>query len=158
MSTSSPTDSVDADTHRRLAVDLFNHVWTLLETEDRSQEQDDEMVHAAHASCWHWAQTGDAKLPQRLAVGEWQCSRVYAVLGRPDAALHHAGRCVAIAEGAELEAWVLASAYEAMARAAMVAGDTAELGRWRDRAREAADRIDDAEQRQVIDADLATLA
>ena len=80
------------------------------------------------------------------------------MLGRPDAALHHAGRCVAIAESAELEAWVLASAYEAMARAAMVAGDTAELGRWRDRAREAADRIVNAEERQAIDADLATLA
>lgn len=35
MTTVTPA-SVDAATHRQLAVDLFNHVWTLLETADRT--------------------------------------------------------------------------------------------------------------------------
>lgn len=151
------TDLLEADTHRRLGVDLFNRVWRLLETEERDAEQDDEMVHAAHASRWHWSRSGASDLPQRLAVGEWQCSRVYAVLGRAEPALHHAKRCVAIAEAGGLEDWVAASAYEAMARASSVAGDRAAFDEWRSRARAAADAIADPEEREVIEGDLATL-
>ena len=151
------TDPLDADTHRRLGVDLFNHVWRLLETEERTAEQDDEMVHAAHASRLHWSRSGASDLPQRLAVGEWQCSRVYAVLGRPEPALHHARRCVALVEAGGLEDWVAASAYEAMARASSVAGDRAAFDDWRSRARAATDAIADPEDREVIEGDLATL-
>jgi hypothetical protein len=155
--TATPTPLLDADTHRRLGADLFNRVWSLLETEERSAEQDDEMVHAAHASRWHWSQTVAADLPQRLAVGEWQCSRVYAVLGRGEPALHHARRCVELAEGPGLEDWVAASAYEAMARASRVAGDRAAFEAWRSRAIAAAEAISEQEDREVIEGDLATL-
>ena len=86
-----------------LAADLFNHVWTLLETPHRTPEQDDEMLHAAHASRHHWGEIGQ---PANLARGEWQCSRVYAVLGRAEPALWHARRCLAI--------WK-AKGYEALA-------------------------------------------
>ena len=152
-----PSSVIDADTHRSLAVELFNHVWRLLETEDRTPEQDDEMVHAAHASRWHWAQTGVDDLPQRLAVGEWQCSRVYAVLGRGEPAVHHARRCLALAEGPGIEDWVLAAAYEGMARASRTAGDEASFAEWRTKARQATTAIADREDREVIEGDLATL-
>ncbi|MGH2455141.1 MAG: hypothetical protein ACRDHD_02640 [Candidatus Limnocylindria bacterium] len=155
--TPTPPDHLDAGTHRRLAVDLFNHVWTLLETESRTAEQDDEMVHAAHTSRWHWAQTGVDDLPQRLAVGEWQCSRVYAVLDRGEPALHHARRCLALVEAGGLEPWVSASAYEGLARASRAAGDGAAFEAWRARARAATAEIADDEDREVIERDLATL-
>jgi DNA-binding transcriptional MerR regulator len=151
------TELLDPDSHRRLGVELFNHVWRLLETEDRTPEQDDEMVHAAHASRWHWSRTGVPDLPQRLAVGEWQCSRVYAVLGRGEGALHHARRCLALVEAGGLEDWMTASAYEAMARASFVAGDSAAFEDWRARARDATAAIADEEEREVIEGDLATL-
>ncbi|MCY1139283.1 hypothetical protein OWR29_14885 [Actinoplanes sp. Pm04-4] len=38
---------------RQLAVDLFNGVWTLLEKPDRTAEDDDRMLHMAHASRFH---------------------------------------------------------------------------------------------------------
>ena len=154
----STADPLDADAHRRLGVERFNHVWRLLEAEDRTAEQDDEMLHAAHASRWHWSRSGAADLAQRLAVGEWQCSRVYAVLGRAEPALHHARRCVAMAEAGGLEDWVSASAYEAMARASSVAGDRQAFEQWREKARAAAEAIGDEEEREVIEGDLATLA
>jgi DNA-binding transcriptional MerR regulator len=150
-------DVLDADTHRQTAAHLFNHVWALLETETRTPEQDDEMLHAAHASRWHWAQTGVPDLQQRLAVGEWQCSRVYSVLGRGEPALFHAGRCLQLAQGDGIEDWVLASAYEAMARASRVAGDRKAFEEWRERARKAVAAIADAEDREVIENDFATL-
>jgi DNA-binding transcriptional MerR regulator len=154
----SSAELLDAEVHRRLGVELFNFVWRLMEAEERTVEQDDEMVHAAHASAWHWSRSAADDLAQRLAVAEWQCSRVYAVLGRAEPALHHARRCVAMAEAGGLEDWVSASAYEAMARASSVAGDRAAFEQWRDRARAATEAIGDEEEREVIEGDLATLA
>jgi DNA-binding transcriptional MerR regulator len=153
----SNAELLEADAHRRLGVELFNHVWRLLEAEERTVEQEDEMIHAAHASRWHWSRTGVEDLNQRLAIGEWQCSRVYAVLGHGEPALFHARRCLKRVESGDVESWAVASAYEAMARAASVAGDSAAFEEWRQRARAAADAIEDAEEREVIEGDLATL-
>ncbi len=150
-------DLLDAEAHRRLAAELFNYVWRLLEAEARGPDQDDEMIHAAHASRWHWSRTGVDDLNQRLAVGEWQCSRVYAVLGRGEPALFHARRCLERVERGDVEPWAVASAYEAMARASSVAGDRNAFEEWRERTRRATAALDDAEEREVIEGDLATL-
>jgi hypothetical protein len=139
---------------RTLAVDLFNHVWTLLEQAERTAEEDDEMVHAAHASRFHWGEVGE--LVHR-ARGEWQCSRVYAVLGRAEPALHHAQRCLELCESGEVEDWDLPFAYEALARAHLVTGDRDEAARYERLAREAGERIADLEDREHLLADLATL-
>lgn len=157
MTTPSPEPALDHDSHRRLAAELFNHVWTLLEAEARTPEQDDEMLHGAHASRWHWAQTGVPDMRQRLAVGEWQCSRVYAVLERAEPSLHHARRCLELADDPGVEPWVMGSAYEALARASRVAGDRSAFEAWRERARSAVAAIEDDGDREVLEGDLATL-
>src|SRR5439155_13917343 len=86
---------ITAEQRRELAVDLFNHAWALLRLPERTPEQDDELIHAAHASRHHWSEVGTAA---NLARGEWQVSRVYAALGRAEPALHHARRCLAYCE------------------------------------------------------------
>ena len=154
MSQSPAPPDLDPATRRALAVGLFNHVWTLLETADRTPEQDDEMVHAVHASRYHWGEVGEAR---NLAIGEWQCSRVYAVLGRGEPALHHARRCLELVDGHEVEPWLRASAYEALARAHAVAGDRAAAADWKARAVAAIAAGDDADEREVVERDLATL-
>lgn len=150
-------DPLDSQAHRAVGVALFNLVWALLEAEDRTPAQDDAMIHAAHASRWHWSLAAAPDEPQRLAVGEWQCSRVYSVLGRGEPAIHHAQRCLALVESNEMEEWVFASAAEAMARAQRTAGNRAGFEEWRQRATSAAATIADPEDREAIDADLATL-
>lgn len=141
--------------HRRLAVDLFNHVWTLLNRADRTPEQVDEMIHAAHASAYHWIFAGTAKNRVR---SEWQVSRVYAVLGRAEPALFHARRCVELAETAdELEDWDVPYAYEALARASLVAGDENAARSHAERARELGEAISDDESREMLARDLETL-
>lgn len=144
--------------HRAEAVGLFNAVWQMLDIEHRSPAQDDQMVHAAHASRWHWSQAGELGGDQQLAVGEWQCSRVYSVLGRGEPALHHARACLAICQEGELGDWVLAAAYEALARAAAVAGDLSEARTSLAQARSAVAAIADPEDREVIEGDLASIA
>jgi DNA-binding transcriptional MerR regulator len=149
---------IDGEAHRRLGIALFNHTWTLLELTERTPAQVDEMIHGAHASRHHWGAAGDSGEPVNLARGEWQCSRVYAVLGRAEPALWHARRCVEINEAAGTADWDIASAYEAMARAHAVAGDLPAARDWAARARAACDVIADPADREVIEGDLATLA
>ena len=148
--------ALDAATHRRLGIDLFNATWSLLEVPDRSADQTDALIHTAHASRHHWA-LADGSGPENLARGEWLCSRVYAVLGRAEPALWHARRCAEICESSGIGDWDLAAAYEAMARAHLVAGDTAAAREWATRARTAAGAIAVADDREVIEQDLDAL-
>ena len=110
----------DYDIHRKYAVSLFNYVWSLLDKPERTVEEDDTMVHAAHASRYHWGQIGT---PLEFARGEWQIARVYAVLGRPQPALYHARRCLELCQANHIGDFDLAFAYEALARAYAAAGE-----------------------------------
>jgi hypothetical protein len=146
---------VKPEEQRQLAVDLFNRVWQLLENTQRSAAETDEMIHAAHASRYHWSQVG---APVNLARGEWQCSRVYAVLGRAEPALWHAQRCLQLVEGApQAEDWDLPFAYEALARAHAEAGEPEDAARYRRLAQETGEGIADAEDRDLLLEALATL-
>lgn len=147
-------DSIAPDDERRVAVDLFNHVWRLLDLPERSADEDDAMVHAAHASRWHWGRVGG---PEQWAIGEWQCSRVYAVLGRADQSKFHAQRCLAICDQHGIDSFVPASGHEALARAFAVAGDFDSARAERNTAYALAVALDDDDDRAVIEADLATL-
>lgn len=151
-----PVEALDAEAHRRLGADLFNKAWTLMEQGDRTARDDDEMLHCAHASAYHWTQVGTAANGAR---GEWQCSRVYTVLGRAEPALHHAQRCLELCEASPeaLEDWDLPFAYEALARAYALAGNAAELRRCVERARELGAAIADDDDRALLTADLATI-
>ena len=135
--------------HRQFGVDLFNETWRLIE----SRADDDRMLHAAHASRFHWGEVG---APENLARGEWQVSRVYVVLGRAEPALWHARRCLEHCEANGIGDWDLAYAYEALARGHALAGD-GEAERFKRLAREAGDRIADPGDREHFDEDYRTL-
>jgi DNA-binding transcriptional MerR regulator len=147
---------MDVD-HRQLGVDAFNHVWTLLEREERTRAEDDELLHEAHASTYHWLKAPECR-PENRARGEWICSRAYAVLGRGEPALHHARRCLELCEEHGIGDFDLAFAYEALARAHAVGGDAEAASRFAAKAREAAGSVADADDRDAVLADLATLA
>lgn len=139
---------------RRMAVDLFNGVWRLLEQEERSVEDDDRMLHMAHASRYHWGQIG---APVNRSRGEWQCSRVYSVLGRAEPALYHARRGLEICQAHGIADWDLAYAYESLARAHAVAGDRDQARAWTEQALAAAEDIAQDEDRELVLTDLETI-
>ena len=151
-----PLTDLDGATHRALGTALFNHTWTLLEQPDRTPAETDEMIHAAHASRFHWGRAEGATA-LNLARGEWQCSRVYAVLGRGEPALWHARRCLAQVDAAGSDDWDRAAAYEALARASAVAGDATAAADWKAKAVAALDTVVDPDDRDLIEGDLATL-
>jgi hypothetical protein len=133
---------------RQFGVDLFNEVWRLIET----REDDDRMLHAAHASAYHWSEAPECE-PKNRARSEWQVSRVYAVLGRGEPALHHAHRCLDLCEAnpENMEDWDLPFAYEALARANRVAGHDDEARRYEQKARELGASLADPEDREHLE-------
>jgi Activator of Hsp90 ATPase homolog 1-like protein len=139
--------------HRAFARSLNGLVWRLLARTGRTGEDDARMLDAAHASQYHWREAGGPPATR----GEWLVSHVYAVLGRPEPALHHARRCLELA-GAEPGVADFDHAYaaEGMARALACAGDLGQAAGWHSRASAAGGSIADDEDRKIFTEDLAT--
>ena len=154
--TSSPPGTGTVTDERTLAAQLFNETWRLMQQEGRSQDDDDRMVHTAHASRYHWGQVPTAT-PAHLARGEWQVSRVYAVIGRSEPAIYHAQRVVDICQANGIGDWDLAFGYEALARAFAVAADAGAARAFTDKALAAAESIAEDEDRDLLLADLETI-
>lgn len=140
--------------HKKKAVDLFNLVWTFLDKKERTKEEDDTMVHAAHASRFHWGKIGTLLEFER---GEWQISRVYSVLNRPQPALYHARRCLEICEKNNFGDFDIAFAYEAVARAYAVSGEKSERDKYIALAKEAGNNIKGEEDKKIFFSDLETV-
>lgn len=140
--------------HKKMAADLFNHTWDLIEKPDRTPEDDVEMVHSAHASRWHWGKVGTALNFQR---GEWQISRVYAILKRAEPALYHAQRCLALTGANDISGFDLGFAHEAMARAHAIAGNATEAAKYMKLAQDAAGQIEKQEDREYFEGELKTI-
>jgi hypothetical protein len=138
-------------------VDLYNDTWRLLEKE-RTPAEDDELLHQAHASAYHWLNASECE-PKNRARSEWLCSRVYSVLGRVEPALHHAQRCLAIVETSSknMDEFDLPFAYEALARAHLVGGAEDEAERYERAARDAGAAMTDTEDLEHFEEALSTL-
>jgi hypothetical protein len=98
--------------------------------------------------------------PANRARSHWLCSHVYAVLGRPEPALHHAQCCLALVQSApaEMEEFDLPGAYEALGRAHAAAGEVEEARRYVELGRAEAAKISDAEDRGHIESQLAEIS
>ena len=86
-------------------------------------------------------------------------ARVYSVLGHGAEAVYHA-RCaneVLDLGGEGIEDWDRPAAAEAMARALVAGGDLAAAAEWKARAAELLQAVPDAEDRSVVEGDLAAL-
>jgi hypothetical protein len=145
---------VTPEEHRALGVELYNQTWELLE----GAAAPDVVVDTAHASAYHWRHAAGATMANR-ARSEWLCSHVYAVVGRPEPALHHAERCLALVQGhpEEMKDFDLPGAYEALARAHAVAGRTEEARRYLELGRVETAKIADAEDREHLESQLASI-
>src|SRR5258706_3821484 len=113
------------EAHRFYAVELTQLTWKLLENPDRSEEDNELMLHAVHGSYYHWLQAGTKANEQR---GEWMLCRVYAFLNMPERAMHYAKRCETVTNEfpKEMEDFDFAYADEALARAHACSGNKEE--------------------------------
>jgi hypothetical protein len=110
------------EAHKHFAKSINGRVWELLGKPDRSQAENDEMLHAAHACAYHWKFAGTAVHQQR---GEWLISHVHAVLGHANETLRYAERCFELTQANKvvMRDFDIAYAFEALARAHAMLGD-----------------------------------
>jgi hypothetical protein len=148
---------VTPEEHRQLGVELYNGTWALIEREDRTPDEDDEMLHQAHASAYHWLQAPHTAANR--ARSHWLCSRVHVLAGQPEGALYHARRCLSLVEthNEAMEDWDLAAAYEAFARAHAASGDQDDARRYLELARAEAATIANPEDSKHIESDLDSI-
>ncbi len=124
--------------HKKLAVNLFNTTWSLMDKSDRTKEEDDEMIHSAHASRYHWGKVGNHIHFER---GEWQISRVYSVLKMVESAIYHGQRCLDICLEHKIGDFDIAFAYESLARAYAIKEDKGKVVEYRKLEKEAGEKI-----------------
>lgn len=144
----------EIDFHKKMAVDLFNAAWSLIDKKDRTKEETDTMIHCAHASRYHWGVIGK---PVNFERGEQQISKMYSLIGRGESALFHAKRCLEICLEIGIGDWDLAFAYEAVARAYKTLGDESIMNEYIQKAKEAGEKIAEKDDKDYFFSEISTL-
>jgi hypothetical protein len=137
------------EAQKQLAITTNGQVWQLLEKKDRTESEDELLIHAAHASCYHWLQAGTELHHQRA---QWLLSHVYCELGIAAAALRHAVRCMDLTtEHADLmKDFDHAYAFEALSRAYALGGQQEDSLFFLQKAEQAGQKIQDEEDRNIF--------
>lgn len=143
--------------HKYSAADCFNRTRGLIGKSDRTPGDDEQMLLLTFASSWHWSQREDCA-PTNVSVGYWQISRVYAILGQADNARRYGRLSLDALKDETGLPFYFGYAYEAMARAEMVAGDRARMEEYLAKAREFADTVPYPDSRKLLVDDLKTIA
>ena len=138
--------------HEDFAKLTYNECWELLGREQLDQDEQRRLQRLSYASLYHWSQVGG---PMEEAIGEWMVSRVHVRLGFSEAALTHAARAVEVVRESQLTGFVVASCFEGLARAHAMNGDEQLAIQFRRVAIAELDQIEDAEDRDLIQQQIA---
>jgi len=123
----------ERDFHRKVAVECFNETWKYLMKPRRTSGDDRLMLNLAHSSRYHWNLVGKAS---NFVIGDWQISRVYSTLNQPELAIQFARTSLETCRKSSISGWLLASAYEGLARAYVAKKDYRLAGEYLDEARQ----------------------
>ncbi len=142
--------------HKFIASELNQCAWALLENESRSPEENDEMLHVAHASLWHWLQAGSKVHHQR---GLWLLGRVHVLLGKREAAMYYARQTMDLTEAhqEDMADFDHAYAFELLARATLLAGEDGEAAVLFERAARLGQLIHGEQNRKILFTDLKAI-
>ena len=145
---------MDDAAHRQLGVETYNRCWELLETQDRTGDEDLELLRTAFASRYHWSCV--AHVPQAI-MGDWMISRAAAATGEGHLALRYARLAYDAAAANSVEDWLLASSAEGLARAYASLGDGDHRDDWIATSEGLLALIADDESRELIASQLASV-
>lgn len=143
-----------ANAHRYFSALCFNRAWDLIEKTGRTPDEDEQMIRLNQASLYHWSQREDCT-DRNLSIGYWQAARIHALLGQADQARHYGELCLRYSQ--DEGAFYLGYAYEALARAASVAGQSKMVAQYLQEARRYLALVTDPEDRQLLEKDLITI-
>lgn len=107
---------------KRFAVACNNRAWALVEQADRTPSEVHEMLHAAHASAWHWARVGTSLNEARANM---LLGMAHGLAGEGALGLRYAMLAFNYFNEHEAPDWEQAFAHAALAAAAKSAGQAA---------------------------------
>lgn len=136
-----------ADLERYFAVEANNRAWAL-SVRPRDADEDEEMLHAAHAAAWHWKSVGSEINWMRALM---LLAEVHALLGHGELALAYARRMHDYFTSRQSPDWEIAFAESVLAHAAGVAGDKTLHRSAYGNALRAIDAIVDPEERRLVE-------
>ena len=144
----------EAEAHRFFSAHCFNRAWDLIRKSNRTTIECEQMLQLSQASLWHWTQRSDCT-PKNLSIGNWQLSRVYALLGQAENAKRCAKMCLHYSEGTS--PFFIGHAHEALARSAAVADDVLGKAHHLAEARLYLAQVTSDRDRALLQADLQSL-
>jgi hypothetical protein len=142
--------------HKYFSAECFNRAWNYIDKPALTTSEQDIMLRLSLTSLWHWTQREDCT-PTNLSIGYWQVSRVFALLRQADNARHYGELCLVEAQKEGVLPFYLGYAYEALARAEMVAGNMDAMEKYLIQAHQVADSLPDPEAKKQLLSDLATI-
>ena len=140
------------EAQEKFAKSSWNAIWPLLEKNDRTPSENEDLLVNAFTSLYHWKQIGTEVNHQR---GYWMISKVYQVLEKAEPALAWAEKCARVTSehAADMKDFDLAYAEEALARSYALAGEL-ELAREHHRqASDLGERITDPDDKKIFQGD-----
>ncbi|HEY3559843.1 MAG TPA: hypothetical protein VGL05_20380 [Kribbella sp.] len=142
--------------HRYFGVELNNETWDLLEQIDETSPRTDQerLLYGAYAACLHWLEAGNEA---NHARGEHLIARAALRIGRAEAGLQHARRCLelVLAYPDQMTDSDEPFAREGLARALAAVGQTAAARRELERARELIEQVAGERDREILHEELA---
>lgn len=112
----------EAAWRRKLGSAANNRCWTLTEQLTRTPEEDQEMLHAAHAAMHLWSTIGTDK---NRTLGHLLLGQVHALLGHATSAMNYAKLAYDDITQTQSDAWEVAMAHAVLANAAHCSGGLA---------------------------------
>ena len=155
MSDTSPFDLQQA--HRYFAAQCFNQAWDYIAKTERTPEEDEHMLRLSLASHYHWTQRQDYG-PENASIAYWQTAHICSLLGRAGQARAYGLLSLQEAQKPGVAPFALGYAYETLARAAHIAGNTQSANEYLQRARAVLSGMLDEDDRQQLERDLNTLS
>lgn len=142
--------------HKYFSAECFNRAWDYIDKPVRNTGEGDKMLQLSMASLWHWTQRQDST-PTNLSVGYWQVSRAYALLRQADQARHYGQLSLEASQHEGVEPFYQGYAYEALARAELVADNEDEMEKYLIQAHQMATMLADPKEKKQLLKDLATI-
>lgn len=134
--------------NRWFAVECNNRAWRFAETPGRSAEEDEEMLHCAHAAALHWSKVGTGLHRARATM---LLGHVHALLGNGAIAMGYAEASFAYVSSHDSPHWEVAFAHAVLANAAAAAGERDLHAQHYARAQALGAALEDAEDREIFE-------
>jgi len=144
--------SFTAEEYKKIAKNITDLVWSMLDKEELSPEEADRLIHASYAARFHWGEFGE---PLDIAHAEWHLARANLKVGRPVPAFYHSQKCLEVCRDGEIGPLMIAYAYEASARCAKVFGDEEAHEEFIRHATTYGKKIKDKKEKETFFTDLA---